>query len=161
RRMETMKANYCSETNIGPAARLVLRSAMGAAERKADMSAVSNGIVSGSRCIGAAELDDRVRRAAAGFTALGVTPGQCAALLMRNDIAFIEAAYAAQTLGAYAVPINWHFKAEEIAYILADCGARVLVAHADLLAPIAVGLPADIVAIAVSTPPEVTSAYGI
>src|SRR5262245_29449077 len=136
-------------------------SAKAAAERKAGMSAVSQGIVSGSRSIGAAELDDRVRRAAAGFTALGVTSGQCVAILMRNDIAFIETAYAAQTLGAYAVPINWHFKAEEIGYILADCGARVLVAHADLLAPIVAGLPADIVAIAVWTPPEVASAYGL
>ena len=76
---------------------------------------------------------------------------------MRNDIAFMEAAYAAQTLGAYAVPINWHFKAEEIGYILADCGARVLVGHADLLAPIAAGLPAGIALIAVSTPPEVAT----
>jgi long-chain acyl-CoA synthetase len=33
---------------------------------------------------------------------------------MRNDIAFIEAAYAAMQLGAYAVPVNWHFKPEEI-----------------------------------------------
>jgi long-chain acyl-CoA synthetase len=79
------------------------------------MSAVSKGIASGGRCVGAAELDARVRRAAAGFTALGVAADSCVAILMRNDIAFIEAAYAAQTLGAYAVPINWHFKAEEIA----------------------------------------------
>jgi long-chain acyl-CoA synthetase len=124
------------------------------------MSELSSGIVSGDRSIGPAELDARVRRAAAGFTALGIAADSCVAILMRNDIAFIEAAYAAQTLGAYAVPINWHFKAEEIAYILADCGARVLVAHADLLAPIAAGLPAGIVPIAVSTPPEVASAYG-
>ena len=90
----------------------------------------------------------------------GVAPGQCVAILMRNDIAFMEAAYAAQTLGAYAVPINWHFKAEEIGYILADCGARVLIGHADLLAPIAADLPAGITPIAVSTPPEVATAYG-
>ena len=124
------------------------------------MSAASMGIVSGSRSIGAADLDGRVRRIAAGFAALGVGPGQCVAILMRNDIAFIEAAYAAQTLGAYAVPINWHFKAEEIGYILADCGTRVLVAHADLLEPIAAALPPEIVSIAVSTPPEVATAYG-
>jgi long-chain acyl-CoA synthetase len=124
------------------------------------MGALSKGIVSGSRCVGPAELEGRVRRVAAGLTALGVAADSCVAILMRNDIAFIEAAYAAQTLGAYAVPINWHFKAEEIAYILADCGAHVLVAHADLLAPIAAELPAGIVPIAVSTPPEVASAYG-
>ena len=114
------------------------------------MSGLSKGIVSGSRCVGPAELDGRVRRVAAGFTALGVAPGQCVAILMRNDIAFMEAAYAAQTLGAYAVPINWHFKAEEIGYILADCGARVLIGHADLLAPIAAELPAGVTPIAVS-----------
>ena len=101
------------------------------------MGALSTGLVSGSRSISQADLDARVRRIAAGLAALGVAPGQCVAILMRNDIAFMEAAYAAQTLGAYAVPINWHFKAEEIGYILADCGARVLIGHADLLAPIA------------------------
>jgi acyl-CoA synthetase (AMP-forming)/AMP-acid ligase II len=53
---------------------------------------------------------------------------------MRNDIAFLEASYAAMMLGAYAVPINWHFKGEEVAYVLADSGSRVLVGHTDLLA---------------------------
>ena len=124
------------------------------------MSAVSKGIVSGNRCIGAADLDARVRRIAAGLATLGVAAGDCVAILMRNDIAFMEAAYAAQTLGAYAVPINWHFKAEEIGYILADCGARVLIGHADLLSSIAANLPAEIALIAVSTPPEVATAYG-
>src|SRR5262245_65115906 len=143
--------------------RLVLRSSHHGrrGSGRPGMGAVSMGIVSGGRGIGPADLDGRVRRAAAGFTALGVAPGQCVAILMRNDIAFIQAAYAAQTLGAYAVPINWHFKAEEIAYILADSSARVLVGHADLLAPVAATVPAPIVLIAVSTPPEVASAYGI
>jgi long-chain acyl-CoA synthetase len=124
------------------------------------MGAPSTGIVSGSHSIGQAELDRRVRHVAAGLSTLGVAPGSCVAILMRNDIAFVEAAYAAQTLGAYAVPINWHFKAEEIAYILEDCGARVLIGHADLLAPIAEAMPAHVTAIAVPTPPEVATAYG-
>ena len=46
---------------------------------------------------------------------------------------------AASQLGAYAVPINWHFTPEEADYILRDSGAKVLVAHTDLLAQIAVG----------------------
>jgi long-chain acyl-CoA synthetase len=90
-----------------------------------------------------------------------VAPGECVAMLMRNDIAFMEAAYAAQTLGAYAVPINWHFKGEEVAYILADCGTRLLIGHADLMAPIAALLPAHLALIAVATPPEVAHAYGL
>jgi long-chain acyl-CoA synthetase len=52
---------------------------------------------------------------------------------MRNDIAFIEAAYAVMRLGAYAVPVNWHFKPDEVNYVLKDSGTSVLIGHADLL----------------------------
>src|SRR5581483_8141744 len=128
---------------------------------KAAMVAVSAGLVSGARRLSHEALEARVRRVATGLAALGVAPGQCVAILMRNDIAFLEAAYAAQTLGAYAVPINWHFKAEEIAYILSDCGATVLIAHADLLAPIARAVPDSLTLIAAATPPEVAAAYAI
>jgi long-chain acyl-CoA synthetase len=119
------------------------------------------GLVSGVRRLSQDALDARVRRVAAGLAAQGVASGACVAILMRNDTAFLEVAYAAQALGAYAVPINWHFKAEEIAYILADCGAGVLFGHADLLAPVAAAIPAHITLIAASTPPEVAQAYGL
>src|SRR5262245_65723488 len=125
------------------------------------MGGLSTGLVSGARRVSLEALEARVRRIASGLAALGVGQGDCVAILMRNDIAFLEASYAAQALGAYAVPINWHFKAEEIAYILADSGARVLVGHADLLAPVAAELPDGIVLIAAATPPEVASAYGV
>src|SRR5207247_3502635 len=124
------------------------------------MGELSRGLVSGARRASFETLEARVRRIASGLAAFGVGQGACVAILMRNDIAFVEASYAAQTLGAYAVPINWHFKAEEIGYILADCGARVLIGHADLLSSIAANLPAEIALIAVSTPPEVATAYG-
>ncbi len=39
----------------------------------------------------------------------------------------------AMRLGAYGVPINWHFKPEEINYVLKDSGTSVLIAHADML----------------------------
>jgi long-chain acyl-CoA synthetase len=125
------------------------------------MTGLSSGIVSGARKLGLEALEGRVRRIASGLASLGVAQGQCVAILMRNDIAFMEAAYAAQTLGAYAVPINWHFKAEEIAYILADCGTDVLIGHADLLEPLTADMPAHVTTIAVPTPPEVTAAYGL
>ncbi|MGE0850185.1 MAG: acyl-CoA synthetase [Hyphomicrobiaceae bacterium] len=125
------------------------------------MTESARGIVSGTRRLRAEALDERVRRVASGLLALGIRQGMNVAILMRNDIAFIEVAYAAQTLGAYAVPVNWHFKAEEIAYILADCGASVLAGHADLLEPIAADVPKQVAIIAVQTPPEVAAAYGI
>ena len=114
------------------------------------------GLVSGERTLSAADFEQRVLRAASGFAALGVRQGDCVALLLRNDFAFLEASLAAVRIGAYAVPINWHFKAEEVGYVLADCGAKVLVAHADLLAAVA-----DAASrrrrgpLAVETPPEI------
>ena len=108
---------------------------------------------SGQRRLAFAELEDRVARAAAGFSRVGIGPGEAVALLLRNDLCFVEATQAAQRLGAYAVPINWHFKAEEVAYILRDCGARVLIAHADLLAALG-EVPAGTTVLAVRPRPR-------
>jgi long-chain acyl-CoA synthetase len=121
---------------------------------------LSSTLVSGDRKLDAPALDERVLRAASGLADCGVRQGDCVALLLRNDFAFLEASLAAVRLGAYAVPINWHFKGEEIAYILADCGAGVLVAHTDLLAPVADTIPAGVKVLVVATPPEIASAYG-
>ena len=81
-------------------------------------------------------------RAASGLDAIGVREGDAVALLLRNDFAFIEATQACALLGAYCVPINWHGKPDDVSYILDDVKARVLVAHADLIAPLRGALPA-------------------
>src|SRR6201995_1427147 len=91
------------------------------------------GIISGDRRRDHAEVAGRAARIAGGLHRLGVKQGDSVCILMRNDIAFIEAAYAVMRLGAYAVPVNWHFKPEEIEYILGDSGTAVLIGHADLL----------------------------
>jgi long-chain acyl-CoA synthetase len=119
------------------------------------------GIVSGERQMSLAALQTNVLKAASGFAHLGIGPRDCVALLLRNDMPVLEAAFAANRLGAYAVPINWHFKGPEVAYIVADCQAKVLVAHADLLAAVAPSLPPHLRVIVVTTPPEVVVAYSI
>src|SRR5882724_12958307 len=91
------------------------------------------GIISGERKRTHAEVADRSARIAGGLHGLGVRQGDSVCILMRNDIAFIEAAYGAMRLGAYGVPVNWHFKPEEINYILSDSGTSVLIGHADML----------------------------
>ena len=82
-------------------------------------------------------------------------------MLMRNDIAFIEAAYAAMRLGAYGVPVNWHFKPEEINYVLKDSGTSVLIAHADMLHQLREAIPSGVTALSVPTPPEILANYKI
>ena len=81
--------------------------------------------------------------------------------MLRNDFATFEVNMAAGQLGAYAVPINWHFTSEEAGYILADSGAKVLVAHTDLLAQIASGVPPGVKVLAVPTPEEIARAYSV
>ncbi|WOH84071.1 acyl-CoA synthetase [Bradyrhizobium sp. BEA-2-5] len=119
------------------------------------------GIVSGGRRRDHAAVAERADRIASGLAKLGVKPGDCVCMLMRNDIAFLEAAYAAMRLGAYGVPINWHFKPEEINYILEDSGTSVLIAHADMLHPLRGAIPPGVTVLSVPTPPEILSTYKI
>ena len=98
-------------------------------------------IISGERQISYPEIHARIARAAAGFRAFGLGGGAPVGMMLRNDFAFFEVSGAAAALGSPVVPINWHLKAEEVAYILADSGAKILVCHADLLPQIRDGLP--------------------
>ena len=81
-------------------------------------------IISGERQISYPEIHARIARAAAGFKALGLSGGTPVGMMLRNDFAFFEVSGGAAALGSPVVPINWHLKAEEVAYILADSGAE-------------------------------------
>lgn len=117
------------------------------------------GIVCGGRHLTRKGFDTQVRRAAGGFSRLGVEPGHCVAIFMRNDIPFIIASRAAAYLGAYAVPINWHLSGEELDYILGDSYARVLVIHADLWRSHRGWIRGDVDCIVVETPEDLRRAY--
>src|SRR6516165_11988307 len=119
------------------------------------------GFVSGERRRTHAEVADRAERIASGLSQLGVRQGACVCMLLRNDIAFLEAAYAAMRLGAYGVPINWHFKPEEINYILKDSGTSVLIGHADMLHQLREAIPPGVTVVSVPTPPEILRHYKI
>jgi len=119
-------------------------------------------IHSGDRSLTRAALNQRAARAASGYARLGVQAGDAIAILMRNEIAFLEASLAASMLGAYAVPLNWHFTAAELAYVIDDCDAKILVVHADLIAALqGADLPARVQQLVVRTPPEIRKAFGV
>src|SRR6266576_3104414 len=119
------------------------------------------GVISGERRRSHAEVADRAARIAGGFEGLGVGQGDSVCILMRNDIAFIEAAYAAMQLGAYAVPVNWHFKPDEVNYVLKDSGTSVLIGHADMLHGLGGAIPVGVTVLSVPTPPEILASYKI
>jgi len=126
-----------------------------------ETSSLYLGIISGDRRRDHTEVADRVARIANGLHKLGVKQGDSVCILMRNDIAFIETAYAAMRLGAYAVPANWHFKPEEINYILGDCGTSVLIGHADMLHALRDAIPPGVTVLSVPVPPEILKTYKI
>lgn len=115
--------------------------------------------ISGERTLSRADLDRRALQAASGLKSLGVNSGDSVALLLRNDFVFFEATNAARALGAYVVPMNWHLAPDEIAYVLSDCDARVLIAHSDLLNTCADIIPDTLTVLIVDTPEEIRSAY--
>jgi long-chain acyl-CoA synthetase len=122
---------------------------------------MSGRILSGEREISREELAARAARVAGGLDVLGIGEDDAVTLMLRNDFAFFEAAMGAGLVGAYAVPVNWHFKQEEAGYIMRDCGARALVIHADLLPLVDGAVPEDTPVFVVPTPPEIRDAYGV
>lgn len=52
---------------------------------------------------------------------------------MHNDVQYLEVVQACRYLGCYFVPLNSHSVATEIEHILQDSGAKILIAHADLV----------------------------
>lgn len=75
------------------------------------------------------ELEDRARRLAGFLAARGLAPGERIAILDRNSSAFLETTFAAAAAGLILVPLNTRLAAPELAAILADADASLLVAR--------------------------------
>ncbi|MGH3745050.1 MAG: long-chain-fatty-acid--CoA ligase [Mycobacteriales bacterium] len=80
------------------------------------------------------QLDERVTRLAHALADRGVGSGDRVAILMTNRIEVVEGYFAANRLGAIAVPINFRLVADEVSFILGDSGAKALLVDAGLAA---------------------------
>jgi len=76
------------------------------------------------------ELDAEADRIALWLHRIGLRAGDSIALLMENHPATFALWWGARRAGLYYTPLNVHLKTSEVAYVLRDCGARVLVASA-------------------------------
>jgi long-chain acyl-CoA synthetase len=92
----------------------------------------------GETKISFAQLWEEARRYGATLARLGVKPGDRVALMMPNVPDFPRAYYGTLAAGAVVVPIHALLTAEEVAYLLRDSGAKLLICAAPLLA---VGMP--------------------
>jgi len=78
------------------------------------------------------ELDERSNRLAQLFRSRGLSRGDHIAILMENNVRYLEVAWGAQRAGLYYTPLNHHLGTAEIQYILDDCGATALIASATM-----------------------------
>ena len=74
-----------------------------------------------------AQLDARANQTARWFMSLGLAEGATVALLLENQLSTFELWWGARRAGLYYVPISTLLSAAEVAYILRDCGAGMLV----------------------------------
>ncbi|MFL6054423.1 MAG: AMP-binding protein [Actinoallomurus sp.] len=72
------------------------------------------------------ELEARVDRLAGALRGLGLATGDVIAIHSGNRREYVEAMAAATHIGLRYVLVNWHWSAEELAYVLTDSGAKVL-----------------------------------
>ena len=89
--------------------------------------------VHGARTVTYAGMQEWSAALAAGLAARGVTTGDVVALLSYNNLEFLATIFAANHLGAVAMPINWRLAAPELGFILEHSGARALVCGRELV----------------------------
>ncbi|RBY77282.1 acyl-CoA synthetase [Geodermatophilus sp. TF02-6] len=114
-------------------------------ERSARVFPDRTAVIDGERRFSYREFADRSHRLAGALAASGVFPGDRVAALCSNSSAMLELHNGVPWAGAVLVPLNVRLSAEELEHILRHCGARFLVADAQL----------------VGTATEVASAVGI
>uniref|UniRef100_UPI0015F0749A class I adenylate-forming enzyme family protein n=1 Tax=Streptomyces phytophilus TaxID=722715 RepID=UPI0015F0749A len=96
------------------------------------------------RSVTYAELEERTGRLAGHLADLRLQPGDRAAILLGNRVEVVESYLAITRAAAVGVPLNPRVTASELAYLLDDSGARVVItepARAGLLAALAKDRP--------------------
>lgn len=79
------------------------------------------------------EFEATVRRVAGMLAARGVGKGDVVSLLLPNSVEYVIAYFACWHIGALAGPINSLLKAQEIAYVISNSEAKVLLVNSDFV----------------------------
>jgi fatty-acyl-CoA synthase len=108
-------------------------------ERHAMMQPQATALRFTGRTLTWADLQGRVAALAGALSRRGVGFGDRVMILMLNRPEFIESMLAINMLGAIAVPLNFRLTPAEIAFLVDDCEARVMITEA-VLAPVATGV---------------------
>lgn len=93
----------------------------------------SSELVFGTQRLGAAAQQQRGERLAQGLYEMGLREGDVIGVYLHNCPQYADVVHACRIAGIYYCPINWHFLASEVQYLLRDSGAKVLVTAQSLL----------------------------
>jgi len=110
-------------------------------ERHAAMQPRATALRFTGRTVTWADLQRRVAALAGALSRRGVGFGDRVMILMLNRSEFVESVLATNMLGAIAVPLNFRLTPAEIAFLVDDCEARVIITEA-VLTPVAIGVRA-------------------
>jgi fatty-acyl-CoA synthase len=83
------------------------------------------------------EMSRRARALAAGLDTLGIAEGERVAMVSHNSARLLTALFGVSGSGRILVPVNFRLVAEEVKYIVAHSGARVLLVDPELEAALA------------------------
>lgn len=84
-------------------------------------------VIEGDRALSFAEVDERAGRLVTALQSGGVRRGDRVALLAQNELEYLEIQVAAMRAGVILVPLNFRLAAPELAFIVGDCGPRLLI----------------------------------
>jgi acyl-CoA synthetase (AMP-forming)/AMP-acid ligase II len=98
------------------------------AQKSPDKPALIYG--NGERIESYGELERNSRRIGHWLRRAGLEPGDGIAAYLANDDEFFDLYWACHRVGLYFTPVNWHLQEDEIQYIVDNCDAKLLVAHA-------------------------------
>ena len=101
----------------------------GSPDRPAVVVDVSHGAKSSTTTF--AELNSLVNRLATGLRELGAEPGDRLVWCGPNSLETIAVVHAARKIGLVAVPLSYRFTAEEMAYVIDNSDATLVVVDAD------------------------------
>lgn len=107
------------------------------------------------------DFESRSKKLARILHEQGIGQDDTVAVLMRNDVQYLEVIQACRYIGCYFVPLNWHSVAIEIEHIVQDSGAKILIAHKDLIHQFDKQELADVIIATFPTPTEIVEKYQV
>ncbi|MFD2415861.1 AMP-binding protein [Amycolatopsis pigmentata] len=124
------------------------------AELARHLPASTKAVHCGEKSLSFAEWDARGARLAGAWRERGISSGAVVALALYNSVEYLECVLAAFKLGAIVANINYRYVAEEMAYVLNDIDAKVLVCDPSVAAEATKAVAASGVEVLVHTGAE-------